>query len=159
MPEKSKKGPKNLCISVYFLAILVIFDCVWICVLCWACKAILCIQIGISTQHANTGEFPHSISSFLESVECVEIRRAASEYECRVFVFRLMIEWVRVASLWNLVNKCWVRVNIEWKLEWTRVFFNLFIFKSRPKKIIFSKSLRKISRKAIWTTKLWTFRF
>ena len=37
-------------------------------------------------------EFPHSISSFLESVECVEIRRAASEYECRVFVFRLMIE-------------------------------------------------------------------
>jgi len=62
MPEKSKKGPKNLCISVYFLAILVIFDCVWICVLCWACKAILCIQIGISTQHANTAkeEMPYN---------------------------------------------------------------------------------------------------
>ena len=37
-------------------------------------------------------EFPHSISSFLQSVECVEIKRTASEYECRVFVFRLNIE-------------------------------------------------------------------
>ena len=50
------------------------------------------MNFSVLTRWKPVSEFPHSISSFLESVECVEIRRAASEYECRVFVFRLMIE-------------------------------------------------------------------
>ena len=54
MAKKSKNGPKSLCIFVYFLAILAVFACVWTCVLCWTWKPILCFQIGISTQHANT---------------------------------------------------------------------------------------------------------
>ena len=49
-------------------------------------------DMNFSVRWKPVSEFPHSISSFLESVECVEIRREASEYECRVFVFRLMIE-------------------------------------------------------------------